>query len=399
MRVWVCKICDSNNQVADTLPTSLICGVCGAEFSVNEVFDIEATSSSKTTEYSCEKSTERKRLSKTGKLFLAAISLLILLGISVTVYFGYIKPNHIFESKKTNSSVKETKDKKDHDGGNGSKLEIGVVPDFTRNLDDVEPTEETTVETEETTDDSCELNLDNFIYRLFVLILEREPNQSENDYWQNRFMMGLSGSDCAYEFFISNEYAILQDTDEEYVTKLYLVFLDREPDTDGFNYWINQLNNGSSRDEIFDGFANSVEWADLCLLRGILAGGTAVPSIEVEPSDEVVSFVKSIYFKSSSTELSADELYDCAKELVNRRITCGEVIHSFIFSDYNVTSYGTDRDFVVALYQIMFDRIPSEEEINYWTNQLNGDTDYETLFKQFADSDEFKKICFKYSIG
>ena len=41
---------------------------------------------------------------------------------------------------------------------------------------------------------------------------------------------------------------------------LYQNILDREPDVDGYNYWVGQLNNGiEKRSELLLGFAESTE--------------------------------------------------------------------------------------------------------------------------------------------
>ena len=49
-------------------------------------------------------------------------------------------------------------------------------------------------------------------------------------------------------------------SNEQYVKTLYQNILDREPDTDGYNYWVGQLNNGiEDRSELLLGFAESAE--------------------------------------------------------------------------------------------------------------------------------------------
>ena len=49
-------------------------------------------------------------------------------------------------------------------------------------------------------------------------------------------------------------------SNEQYVKTLYQNILDREPDVDGYNYWVGQLNNGiEDRSELLLGFAESNE--------------------------------------------------------------------------------------------------------------------------------------------
>ena len=51
---------------------------------------------------------------------------------------------------------------------------------------------------------------------------------------------------------------------KEYVTRLYKTFMGRDPEEDGFNYWMNALSNGMTRDEVFDFFSTCQEFTDIC---------------------------------------------------------------------------------------------------------------------------------------
>ena len=55
-----------------------------------------------------------------------------------------------------------------------------------------------------------------------------------------------------------------------FATRLYTTCLGREPDPSGFADWVGQLNNGASRESVFQGFAQSQEWAGICAEYGIL---------------------------------------------------------------------------------------------------------------------------------
>ena len=67
----------------------------------------------------------------------------------------------------------------------------------------------------------------------------------------------------AESFLASNEFAEKYGVDisnEQYVKTLYQNILDREPDVEGYNYWVGQLNNGiEDRSELLLGFAESTE--------------------------------------------------------------------------------------------------------------------------------------------
>ena len=43
-----------------------------------------------------------------------------------------------------------------------------------------------------------------------------------------------------------------------------MTFMGREPDEDGMNYWLDNMNNGMTRDQVFNFFVESKEFTDIC---------------------------------------------------------------------------------------------------------------------------------------
>ena len=79
-----------------------------------------------------------------------------------------------------------------------------------------------------------------------------------------------SGSGAARGFFFSNEFINQNVSNGEYVIRLYRTFMGREPDESGYNAWVAQLNEGVSRDTVFEGFAQSPEFTRICAGYGIV---------------------------------------------------------------------------------------------------------------------------------
>ena len=110
-----------------------------------------------------------------------------------------------------------------------------------------------------------------FATRLYTTCLGRQPDQGGLQNWANQLAnMQISGSEAAHGFFFSAEFINDGHSNDEYVTRLYRTFMNREPDPAGFADWVGQLNNGASRESVFQGFAGSAEWADICAQYGIL---------------------------------------------------------------------------------------------------------------------------------
>ncbi len=112
-----------------------------------------------------------------------------------------------------------------------------------------------------------------FVQRFYVIILDRpaEP-KGLNDWTTSLIDKKKTGADVAVGFINSPEFQSKKISDEEYLTKLYRAFFDREPDKAGFENWKAELKNGKSRDYVLGGFINSVEFNNLCKKYGIRTG-------------------------------------------------------------------------------------------------------------------------------
>jgi hypothetical protein len=108
-----------------------------------------------------------------------------------------------------------------------------------------------------------------FVTRLYVEILNRQPDTAGLNHWIDRLKNGASGSTVAHGFIFSTELTRRNLTNEDFVEMLYKSLLGRASDQAGKTNWVNQLNNGTSRQTVFNGFANSVEFERLCRNHGI----------------------------------------------------------------------------------------------------------------------------------
>lgn len=144
--------------------------------------------------------------------------------------------------------------------------------------------------------------LNSFVTRLYNLCLDREPDASGFQYWTTRLTTGeISGSKCAYGFVFSNEYINKNYDNATYVTYLYRILLGREPDSVGLPHWTDMLNDGSTRFDIFKGFVNSQEWIGLCNSYGINPGDDYPIKSEVTDEDIQEFFSRSVLIGNSVT--------------------------------------------------------------------------------------------------
>ncbi len=110
-----------------------------------------------------------------------------------------------------------------------------------------------------------------FATRLYTTCLGRDADTAGLNDWADQLAnMRISGSEAAHGFFFSTEFINGNYSNIEYVTRLYRTFMNREPDAAGFADWVGQLENGTTRESVFNGFAGSQEWAEICAEYGIL---------------------------------------------------------------------------------------------------------------------------------
>ncbi len=110
-----------------------------------------------------------------------------------------------------------------------------------------------------------------FVTRFYVQCLERQPDLDGLNEWVGRLLNGSkTGADVAEGFVFSEEFLSHNHSNEAFVTILYQAFFNREPDTSGYNTWLERLAGGMSRKSVLDGFLKSQEFAELCNDYGII---------------------------------------------------------------------------------------------------------------------------------
>ncbi|MFR0987309.1 DUF4214 domain-containing protein [Frisingicoccus sp.] len=109
-----------------------------------------------------------------------------------------------------------------------------------------------------------------YIVRNYRLCLGREADEKGLNDWCDAILSGRNTvKEAAYGFVFSQEFLKKNLSDEEYIRVLYRGFMDREADGPGLSAWKKVLNEGKSREHVFDGFADSIEFRDICASYGV----------------------------------------------------------------------------------------------------------------------------------
>ena len=110
-----------------------------------------------------------------------------------------------------------------------------------------------------------------FATRLYTTCLGRDADEAGLMAWARQLANQRdTGTGAARGFFFSSEFTGQNVSNAEYVNRLYRTFMGREADEAGFNAWVAQLDSGVSREEVFEGFAQSPEFTRICASYGIV---------------------------------------------------------------------------------------------------------------------------------
>jgi hypothetical protein len=234
-----------------------------------------------------------------------------------------------------------------------------------------------------------------FVTRFYQECLGREPEQAGLNNWVNALENGsLSGADIANGFIFSQEFINRNTANEEFVTILYRAFFDREPDTGGYNGWLNFLSSGKSREFVLDGFIYSKEFENLCDSYGIDPYGGATTQ-----GGSVKDFVTRFYQQCLNREPEQPGLNNWVSALENGSLTGADVANGFIFSQEFINRNTSNANFVTILYKAFFDREPDTGGYNGWLIHLNSGASRQSALNGFIYSQEFENLCNKYGIA
>ena len=104
-----------------------------------------------------------------------------------------------------------------------------------------------------------------FATRLYTECLGRDPEEGGLKFWSLGLTnLELTGKQAAHEFFFSKEFNDHNYSNEELLTRMYTTFMGRKPDTDGMNYWLGEMKNGMTKEDVFNEFVKSAEFTQIC---------------------------------------------------------------------------------------------------------------------------------------
>ncbi len=278
---------------------------------------------------------------------------------------------------------------------------------------DVENDAESDVASDETVQNelTVEANagIKGFVTRLYNVCLDREPDNDGMNYWVNLLETGQeNGIHTAFDFIFSEEFCNKNLCNDDYVKYLYKAFMGREYDVEGLNYWVGLLNLGTSREEVFNGFATSKEFAALCDDYQIAVGvAVEVPQYGTVPRDKctvcgkqdgVTAFITRLYNVCLDREPDEEGLNYWRYLLWTHARTGADISSYFIFSEEFENKDLSDEEFIEYMYRAFFNREYDSEGKSYWLWEMYDGMNRSHVFAGFVNSKEFSVLCQQYGI-
>lgn len=98
-----------------------------------------------------------------------------------------------------------------------------------------------------------------FLDDLYRSVFGRPIDAAGAQYWTNQIRAGQKPEDVAAQLYASDEFFNSSGDSYGFIWRLYNEILGRQPEQDGFAYWVDQVDQGGDRSKITSSFYKSIE--------------------------------------------------------------------------------------------------------------------------------------------
>lgn len=239
-----------------------------------------------------------------------------------------------------------------------------------------------------------------FVYRLYNVALCREAEEAGFNDWNRKLTTKTrTAAEVAYGFIFSDEFKNKNYNDAQYVRMLYRTMFGREADEGGMNDWLDALANGMSREYVYKGFVESVEFSNLCNSYGVTRGTVGLSSYR-DKNRGATGFIARLYTKMLGRKYEDEGLeYWCRMYLTGSKSIEAIATDGFLHSQELQNQNLSNEEFVKRMYQTFLNREPEEAGLKDWVHRLEtGEVTRDTLVYGFTNSKEFANIKAEYGL-
>lgn len=165
-----------------------------------------------------------------------------------------------------------------------------------------------------------ELNTRQFVIRAYQNYLGRDPDNDGLTYYMGQLnSAAMTEVDVVLKIINSSEFKGRNVSNTDFVKYTYRVLLNREPDTDGLNWYTQELNNGHiTRDGLVTVIGNSDEHKDRDLGGKNLGGGKYRYKVRIyEHNSEKQDYITHIYLRDNAGNITVVGVYVDVPSAIN----------------------------------------------------------------------------------
>jgi len=222
-----------------------------------------------------------------------------------------------------------------------------------------------------------------FIEGLYTNILQRNPNNSEIEYWQKQIDNNQSATQIALSFYKSKEMRNSNLNSENFIKRAYHTFFDREADKEGLDYWKNKIDKqGYSREQIFYHFSFSKEFQKRSVKYQI---------IPYDKNDKLKAFTSRFYSLVFQRDSDDEGMNFWFEKLKNNETTPQKMAEFFFFSNEMKNRSVSNENFIKIAYRVFFDREADNEGLSFWKSKMD-EKGKKWIIDAMMDSKEFHKM-------
>lgn len=220
--------------------------------------------------------------------------------------------------------------------------------------------------------------LDGQVARLYEAYFGRDPDSSGMAHWSTVRANGMTLEQLSATFEQSPEFvARFGDvSNADFVHLVYTEVIGRPAESEGFNYWLGQLNAGMSRGALMIGFSEASEY--------ITKTGTVAPQSSVEA--EVYRLYVAYFLRSPDPSGFSHWVGQA-----NAGVPIEQISAAFASGAEFQSRYGSlsNDDFIELVYRNVLTREAEGSGQGYWLGLLDASTSRGDVMVGFSNSPEF----------
>lgn len=235
--------------------------------------------------------------------------------------------------------------------------------------------------------------VDQFVRRLYVTALGRQPDPDGLQAWKLTLLEHNStGAEVINGFIFSTECINKNLSEDAFVRLLYSALFDRDADESGLENWLYLLSHGLSKQYICNGFINSEEFNSLCARYNIVRGTTLSENVR-DKNEALTIFVADMYLQGLGRTFSALELEDALNLLLNRKTTGYDYVKTFLSSEEYIDKNTSNEIFLSLIFDVILKTGKDSADYAQELALLNAGTARDDVLEKLLLSDIFTERC------